>query len=301
MSRIAIDGFRSVVSTEGLGDLDARLPEKNSLRRAGEASKAAVAAACDSLRAGGIAASDRVGVYVGEQQVPLDYTARFIEASYRAGPRLASPMLFSESVANNAATHLSLTFGFTGALQTFIGNRAAGIQAVMAAREDLEAGAVDAGLVVVLSFGHALTAEAYGRLFFPHRRRSKPPALPFLNGAAAFLLRRGEGGAALLRAECCCDGLDRDLQLRAAGRLAENAGKTPAIASMFRFARERSLGILREAVPAIEPPIDLGGEAFALDPFLQLWKNPRPGPRAVIALGEDGTAGLLSVEFPGFP
>src|SRR5207247_3373512 len=120
MSRISIDGLRTLTSTGGFGDLDARLPAKNSLRRAGDASKVAVVVSTEALRSVGQEVSDRVGVYVGEQQVPLEYCAQFIDSSYRNGPRLASPMLFSESVANNAATHLSLTLGFTGPLQTFI-------------------------------------------------------------------------------------------------------------------------------------------------------------------------------------
>src|SRR5207248_1680389 len=109
-------------------DLDARLPQPNSLRRASDAAKAAVAVAVETLA--GAAVTDRTGLYVGQQQVPLDYCQQFIDASYANGPRFASPMLFSESVANNAATHLSLTLGFKGAIQTFIGSRAAGISAV---------------------------------------------------------------------------------------------------------------------------------------------------------------------------
>lgn len=285
MSRIAIEGFNAVLSTPGFGDLDARLPAKNSLRRASTAAKAAVVTAHDALRAAGVEVSERVGVYVGEQQVPLDYTAQFIEASYAAGPRLASPMLFSESVANNAATHLSLTLGFTGSLQTFIGSRTAGIQAVIAAREDLEGGAVDAALVVVLGFGHPLTAEAYSGIY------SKASPLPFLDGAAAFLLRKGEGPAELLQASICCAGLEREGQIRAVQHLVRQGGVTAAVASTFRFAQERSLDILRAALPSIEPGADLGGEAFALDPILRLMK----GPGAVLALGEDGTAGLIAI------
>jgi hypothetical protein len=291
MSRIAIDCFRSVTSAKGLGGLDERLPAKNSLRRAGEASKAAVVAATESFRAGGLAVSERIGVYVGEQQISLDACAEFIDMTYKTGARFASPMLFSESVANNAATHLSLTMGFTGPLQTFIGSRTAGIQAVAAAREDLEAGTVDAGLVVVLSFGHALTAEAYASLYFPHRRRAERPALPFLNGAAAFLVRRGSGGAELLAAASCCAGLRREEQTLSVRRLLEKRGVTSAVASSFRFARDRSLEILRAVLPSIELPVDLGGESFALDPFLHLEK----GRRTVVALGEDGTAGLIAV------
>ena len=95
--------------TDALAKIDERLPQPNSLRRAGDDTKSAVLAATELLRAEKIAVSDRVGLYVGQQQIALDYCSRFIQASYREGPRMASPMFFSESVANNVATHASLT------------------------------------------------------------------------------------------------------------------------------------------------------------------------------------------------
>ena len=51
--------------TYGLAKLDDRLPQPNSLRRAGEDTKSAVLAATELLRAEGIAVSDRIGLYVG--------------------------------------------------------------------------------------------------------------------------------------------------------------------------------------------------------------------------------------------
>jgi 3-oxoacyl-(acyl-carrier-protein) synthase len=89
-----------------------------------------------------VAVSDRVGLYVGLQQIALDYCSRFIQSSYREGPAMASPLFFAESVANNVATHASLTLGLKTLAQTFIGTRAAGIQAVIAAAEDVESGLV---------------------------------------------------------------------------------------------------------------------------------------------------------------
>src|SRR5262245_30499102 len=91
---------------DALKNMDARLPQPNSLRRAGEDTQAAVLAVVELLRHEGLTAMDRIGLYVGQQQISLDFCSRFIQASYREGPRMASPMFFAESVANNVATHL---------------------------------------------------------------------------------------------------------------------------------------------------------------------------------------------------
>ena len=263
-------------------DLDARLPKPNSLRRASDAAKAAVAAAVEALA--GTDVTERTGLYVGQQQLPLDYCQQFIDASYRDGPRFASPMLFSESVANNAATHLSLTLGFKGAIQTFIGSRVAGIEALMAASEDVAVGTVDAGLVVVLSFASPLTAVAYGAIY-----RAKSP-FAVANGAAAFVVRRGpfEGSRALAAAAVRCRGRTHADQVLALKGLGSTAATT---ASVFCLARERSLAALREALGNVtlrEP----AGESFALDPFLALAGG---GPKSVVVLGEEGTAGIVAL------
>jgi hypothetical protein len=263
--------------------LDRRLPEPNSLRRASDAAKAAVAVAVDALA--GSAVTEETGLYVGQQQVPLEYCQQFIDTSYRNGPRFASPMLFSESVANNAATHLSLTLGFRGALQTFIGSRTAGIGALLAAAEDVRAGTVESGLVVVLSFASPLTVQAYEAVY-----RSKA-GFPLQNGAAAFRVRREafEGSRELARAGLRCRGRTPAEQRRALKDLDAPPGAKAA--SVFWLAREESLAALREAMGEILPRRP-EGESFALDPFLALSEG---GPRTVVTLGEEGTAGLVAL------
>jgi hypothetical protein len=269
-------------------DLEARLPQPNSLRRAHESARAAVAAAVEALA--GAAPTERTGLYVGLQQVPLDYCREFIDQSLR-NPRLASPALFSESVANNAATHLSLTLGFRGAIQTFIGSRVAGIQALAAAAEDVEAGAVDSGLVVVLSHVGALTVETYASLYSPLRRRRPPPSFPVENGAAAFLVR--PGGRGLRFAGVLCEGRgDRDVEASVRGLLSRLDGRPALQASVFSLARNRLLAAIRRAAGPVDAP-EAPGESFALDPFLRL---DGTGPRAVICVSEEGTAGLVAVD-----
>lgn len=269
------------ILTGEVADLDARLPAKHSCRRASDESKMAVAAAHAALR--GTAISDRLGVYIGQHQGSLEFCVKFVEQSYKEGPRLASPAYFVESVANNAATHLSLTFGLKGVAQTFIGSRVAGIQAVRAAQEDIEDGRVDAGLVVVLSGPTQLTRDAYGAVYRPHSRRASH-AFPMLRGAAAFLVRPAGEGLRLERAA-----------IRAAGRgkaveaLRSLGVSGPVLGSWFCLADRASRAAFASA--GLEPRRVDQGEAFALDPFLQL----RSEPGALVALSEDGTAGLLKL------
>jgi hypothetical protein len=274
-------------------DLDARLPQPHSLRRASDAAKAAVLVAVQALA--GEKPTGRTGLYVGQQQIPLDYCRQFIDTSYAHGPRFASPMLFSESVANNAATHLSLTLGFRGAIQTFIGSRAAGIEAVRAAAEDVTSGAVDAGVVVVLSFAGPLTVEAYGAVYHARRRDRPPEPFPLANGAAAFLVRNEpfSGSRALEGTGLRCRGRSLEDRMEALRDLRREFPSGPALeaeGSVFCLAREESLRALRAAlgkVAFVAPP----GESFALDPILRLAR----GARTVAVLGEEGTAGMIAL------
>ncbi len=291
---------------DALKDLEARLPQPNSLRRAGDDTKAAVVAATELIRGTGVPVSEKLGLYVGQQQMSLDYCARFIETSYRDGPRMASPMMFAESVANNVATHLSLTLGLKGLAQTLIGTRAAGIQAVMAAAEDVESGHVEAGLVVVLGMASSYTRDAYLSVYRPYQRRHRPDVV-FLRGAAAMLVRRDAAGQARLRYTGirCCGRLLRP-QLSAVGSLWTEADVrmvdgTRVLASTLSLARDRSRGVIGRIRETVALPVALD-EAYALDPFARLLLDSRMHPggegRAVLCLGEEGTAAMLALDGP---
>lgn len=309
MTSFALGPFHVLTAADPLDDLDERLPKPNSLRRATPECKLAVAVAARAL---GTRPRDRLGVYVGQQRGSLQYCTDFLDASWREGPRFASPMMFSESVANIAATHLSLTLGLRHVLATFIGSRAAGIQAVQAAREDLSAGAIDEGLVVVLQgVSTRIASDAYNAIYFPRARRRRPPEIRFLMGAAAFLLRRGGDGPAVAYAGTLCAGGSPGDQARAVRGLWEDFRRgdprpARALASTFCLARPRALEIVRGALgdeaAFLAPSPEPAGESFALDPFLQLLldarRSPVPGPRAVIALSEEGTAALLALDGP---
>jgi len=303
---VSLGRFRVVIPEEdgGREALEAALPRRNSLRRAGDEARMAVAAAAMALSGEGQAVTERTGIYVGQQQGSLEGTAGFLEASHRDGPRLASPALFAESVANSTATHLSLTFGVRGSVQTFIGSRAAGIQAVAAAAEDLEEGVTDAALVVVVGVSSTLTRHAYESLHFPFARDRRPSTLAGRNGAAAFVARRGEGPATLRYANARCSGRGRRAVVAVRSLWEDSGAVAPRVlASVFSLARPSALSVLREGLgegTELDPGPEDRGESFALDPFLLLardaGRSPGPRLRAVACLGEEGTAGLLVVE-----
>jgi hypothetical protein len=291
---------------ESLKDLEARLPQPNSLRRACEDTKAAVVAASELLKATALPVSESLGLYVGQQQISLDYCARFIETSYKEGPRMASPLMFSESVANNVATHLSLTLGLKGLAQTFIGTRATGIQAVMAASEDVAGGHVEAGLVVVLGVATSHTGDAYLSVNRPFQRRNRKP-MSFLRGVVAMLVRREAPGQARLTfsgVRCC--GRKPRPQIAAVGSLWTEADVrmvdgTRVLTSTLDLARDRSLGVIARIGETIPIGVPLG-EGYALDPFARLLLDSRMHPggegRAVLCLGEEGTAAMLALDGP---
>jgi len=294
------------VRPDALRDLDDRLPQPNSLRRAHEDAKAAVLAGAQLLRSAGVAASERLGLYVGQQHMTFDYCAQFVDGSYRDGPRMTSPMLFSESVLNNVATHLSLTLGVKGVAQTFIGTRVAALQAVLAAAEDVEEGVVDAALVVGLGVANVLTQEAYRSLYDPLRRRN-PPGLRFLRGSVAMLVRRdAPGQPRIVFGGVRCLGRSPEAQLKTLASLWKDASVripkgTRLLDSTLCLARDRNPDPLRRIVPTI-PPAEGLGESFALDPFLRLLldsvRHPGDEGRAVLCLGEEGTASLLALDGP---
>lgn len=259
---------------DALKDIDARLPQPNSLRRAGDDTKTAVLAATDLLRAEKVEPGERLGLYVGQQQIALDYCARFIESSYKDGPRMASPMLFSESVANNVATHLSLTLGMKGLAQTFIGTRGAGIQAVMAAAEDVANGHVDTGLVVVMGVASSLTRDAYLSVYRPFQRRNRTD-VKFLKGSIAVLVRKtAPGQPRLVFSGVRCSGRGPRAQLDSVSSLwteadVKMAEGTRVVGSTLALARGRSDAVLRRVGETVPGPADLG-ECYALDPFVRL-------------------------------
>jgi hypothetical protein len=299
----ALGGLEDLLSgREGSpGDLDARLPAKHSLRRASDESKMAVAAAHELLSGAGVAVTDRSGLFVGQQQVSLEYCRRFVDQSCRDGPRMASPMLFADSVANSVATHLSLSLGFRGSAQTFIGTRAAGLQAALAAAEDLAAGVLDQALVVVLGTGIELTGEGYHAIYSSRQRGRDLPPFPMLRGALAFLLRReGAGLPGLKGGGARCDGRHPDAQVRALqGLAAEAPAEGRRVASLFSLAEGLGRGLLERAGLSLEPPESLP-ESFALDPLLRLLidsaRVPGPAPRTAWCLGEDGVAAWLGFD-----
>lgn len=301
MTPLVIGPWAIETANGPIPDLDDRLPRPNSLRRASEESKTSVLAASQVLDAWPREKRDRLAVFVAQQRAGLDYVAQFVNTAEKEGARFASPLQFSESVGNNAATHLSLTFGFTGVVETFIGSRIAGIQALAAACEDLETGAADGALIVVQNFSTPLTGDAYMSIYAAARRRPPSPPFPMLRGSLAFLVRRGgTEGLRLLFAGVRCAG-----RTRAARRRAVESLWNDGSAAVGKDARLHASALClerRDAVPLIAGAVrrEVSGESppeesFSLDPFLRLFLDREPGSRAVMTLSEEGAAGLVAV------
>ncbi len=292
MTGIAIGPVRLLTSADPADDLDALLPSKNSLRRGSPTSKRAVIAAHDVLRTAG-EDRDRIGVYVAQQHGAVGECAEFIASSYRGAPRLVSPAAFTESVENIVATHVSLTLGLTGIIETFTGTRAAAMQAIMAASDDLLCREIDAALVVALGMGDKATKDAYGALY-----GKRAGTVTYLAGAAAFVMRRATSSPRLVYAGACCFGPGRDDRIAAVRSLwqayrAQSAGLAPPAASVLSHEHAQAICDIRIAIGA-DAVCGAGGDSFALDPIVQLFASPER--RAVICLSEEGTAGLLAID-----
>ena len=96
-------------------------------------------------------------------------------------------------------------------------------------------------------------------------------------------------------------------QLGVVGQLREEAdlrmaGGTRVLDSTLVMARARSQGVLRRIGPTIPFGPDLG-ECYALDPFVRILvdgvRHPGSEGRAVICLGEEGTASMIALDGPG--
>jgi hypothetical protein len=80
------------------------------------------------------------------------------------------------------------------------------------------------------------------------------------------------------------------------------ADGTRVLDSTLVMARPRSLGVIRRIGPTLSFGQDIG-ECYALDPFVRILvdgvRHPGGEGRAVICLGEEGTASMIALDGPG--
>ena len=121
-------------------------------RRMSPPSRLAVVAARMALEDAGLdwrepESSAITGVYLATAYGPSSYTERILRQVLEEGPQAASPMLFTESVANAPAAQIALGVGATGPNITVTQRECGPLQAVAMGARDVASGRVDRALV----------------------------------------------------------------------------------------------------------------------------------------------------------
>lgn len=159
---------------------------KRVLRRMGRFSRLALLGACEALADAGIpwqesAALNRVGLILATGYGAAQRNFAFTDSVADSGDALASPLLFSSSVANVAVSNVSIALEATGPQLTVCQWETAFAAALLTARAWLAEGRVDA----VLAGG----VDAFDPFLAYCGRRLHGPGFTAGEGAAFFLLR----------------------------------------------------------------------------------------------------------------
>ena len=128
------------------------------LRRASPISHFGVAAALEAV-GGSDRRARRLGVVFCVMSGSVTYSRRFYEEVLR-DPGTASPLMFPETVFNAPASHVSACLGSSAASYTLVGDAGMFIQGLALAAGWLDAGSMDAVLVVAAEEADWLSAEA---------------------------------------------------------------------------------------------------------------------------------------------
>ncbi|HEX5399497.1 MAG TPA: hypothetical protein VFY06_10660 [Verrucomicrobiae bacterium] len=163
------------------------------LRRASAITQYSVGATCEALGDDLTRVQKnelRLGIVACLMPGCVAYSRRFYEEVLR-DPATASPLIFPETVFNAPASHLAAYLNSSAASYTLVGDNGAFLQGLSLAADWLEAGRVDACLVVGAEETDWIAADAV-RLF---RRR-----MIYSGGAGALYLKKDSGAAVELAA-----------------------------------------------------------------------------------------------------
>ena len=309
-----------------------RFTDPRSVRKCSEAVRLFAAAAHLALDEAGLAGQaplrEETWVILGSAFGSSRYYLEFQEAVRRKGPRAANAVLFTESVWNAPAGHVSRIHGLMGAGWALAGGEEVGLSAIVTAVDRLrlgEAAAVVAGGVEQQSRAVQSSLLAEGLVGASPPAGADPAGLgsptpgPFAEGAAALVLEReadarargAPGWARILgvgrrrSVRSAPDPGAAALELAAREALAE-AGVAPADLDLVvgqasgGWQTARELAALSGLVPsgaevAYWAPKALLGEGFA-------WTSAALPALAAMALREGGpppTAGPLPALPPG--
>lgn len=223
-----------------------RFTDPRSVRKCSEAVRLFAAAAHLALDAAAFpsdpALREATWVLLGSAFGSSRYYLEFQEAVRRKGPRAANAVLFTESVWNAPAGHVSRIHGLMGAGWALAGGEEVGLSALVTAVDRLrlgEAEAVVAGGVEQQSAAVQASLLAEGLIGPGPGSLSGPTPGPFAEGAAALVLERAAGararGAPALAAVA---GVGRRRPTRAATVSGPRGPLDPAAAALLSAARD---------------------------------------------------------------
>ncbi len=136
----------------------------------------------------------RVGIVIGTAYGPSEINNQMFSKYAKYGSAGASPVLFSNSVHNTAASFISQSLGVTGPVTTIVNNELSLADAIQTAENWIDLGHVDAVLLAVgdeLSTTHidALCVNSKSKKIFhnPYAKETVSPG----GGVGAFVLSRG--------------------------------------------------------------------------------------------------------------
>jgi len=145
-------------------DFDAYI-DTSLVRRADYISRCALIAAKFALEDAGLLPvckekSNRVGVVLGTVNGGLHYTVEYHASLVKGDPKLASPLLFSESVANAAASHICTILGIRG-YSTTVPGYCGVTQALQLGAELIQQGVIDVCIIGGADVNHDFLTKAY--------------------------------------------------------------------------------------------------------------------------------------------
>jgi 3-oxoacyl-[acyl-carrier-protein] synthase II len=160
------------------------VPNARRLRRMSTYVKLSICAATMAAREAKLLDSPSMlkeaGAILGTTHGSAGYCYEYYEQIVREGMLAANPMLFAEGVPNAAAAQMSLTLGLTGACQTIVGTRTAGLDALRLAALRIATGEAERVIVCAAEESHAILDAAYAAC----------GGKPSVSVAVAFVLER---------------------------------------------------------------------------------------------------------------
>jgi len=176
------------------------LPPHPRLRRASAISRFAAAAGLAALRQAGLTAeaslSKRFALVLGVANGGVIYTKRFYDDIVKTGAEAASPLLFSETVFNAAASHLAAIIGLCGTTYTLVGDGTVGLSAIKMGEDLMADEELDYCLVAATEEADWLLCDAYQKW---RLLRASGPLELFERHHKGTILSEGAGAVLLSR------------------------------------------------------------------------------------------------------